>query len=123
MDSMSRERRPQRIPAWAERQRAADLAWISENLHVLWPAAQTGYETMGRGALVIDTLTVVEHEGGSGNPMMYAPQEVIEQRNDQDALRIVREYDPAWELVTILLKSENRESVYRVGVPSQRPSK
>jgi len=33
-------------PAWAEQERAGDLAWIRENLHIFWPSAQLGYETM-----------------------------------------------------------------------------
>jgi hypothetical protein len=49
------ERERRRFPAWAERERTGDLAWIKENLHVFWPVAQQGYEEHGRGAIVVDT--------------------------------------------------------------------
>ncbi len=114
---MSPERESKRHPAWAERERASDLAWIRENLYVLWPAAQMGYKTLGRGAILIDIQTVVVHEGGEGNPMLYVSEEQIASRKDDDALGMVQRYDPTWELVTILIKSQNRESIYRVGVP------
>jgi hypothetical protein len=31
----------------------------------------------------------------------------------------VREYDPAWQFVAVLLKEQDRVSSYRVGVPGQ----
>jgi hypothetical protein len=52
--------------------------------------------------------------------MLYVPQAVIAKKGDADALRMVSEYDPTWELVVILLKPQERESVYRVGVPQLR---
>jgi hypothetical protein len=76
---------------------------------------------MGRGAVTVDTVTVVVHEAGAGNPMFYVTEAQIEGRDDQDALRMVRVYDPGRELVTILLKSQDRESVYRIQIPGQRP--
>jgi hypothetical protein len=118
---MSPEREAGRFPAWAERERASDLAWIRENLHVLWPVARMGYENAGRGAVIVDTLTLVVHEAGIGNLMLYVTEGQVEEKGDKDALRLVRAYDPSWELVTILLKIDNRESVYQVGVPSQQP--
>jgi hypothetical protein len=56
-----------------------------------------------------------------GHPMMYVPQEVIAEKGDEDALRVVGEYDPGWELVVILLKPRERESIYRVGLARLRP--
>ncbi len=65
---------------------------------------------------MIDTLTVVGHQGGSGNPMFYLTETAIEKAEDHpDALRMVRAYDPAWEFVTVLLK-KGRESTYQIGV-------
>jgi hypothetical protein len=118
---MSPERKSRRFPSWAEQERSSDLAWIGENLYVLWPAARMGYEAEGRGAVLVDTLVVGIHEDGVGNPMFYVTEAQIEEKKDQDALRMIRAYDPAWELVTILLKIRNRESVYRVGLPDLRP--
>lgn len=108
-----RERDRRRFPAWAERERAGDLAWIGENLHVFWPAAQQGYEEFGREAIVVDTTS---RPTGEGHPFGYFPQAMVEQTGDEDAQRMVRQYDPTWEMVTVLLKTHDRVSVYRVGV-------
>jgi hypothetical protein len=108
-----------RIPPWAERERGRDIAWIQENLHIFWPAASKGFEESGRGAIVTDTTTLVRHGGEESNPFAYIPAEQIYAREWLDAIRMVREYDPSWELVTVLLK-EGRESAYRIAVPSQK---
>jgi len=106
------------FPEWAEQERTGDLAWIGENLHILWPAAQIGYETVGRGAVVVDTTT---RPTGEGHPFGYFYQAAIEHGADTDTQRMVREYDPTWEMVTSLLKSQERVSSYRVGViPSEQ---
>jgi hypothetical protein len=107
------ERDRRRFPAWAERERTGDLAWIKENLNVFWPVAQQGYEELGRGAIVVDTTS---RPTGEGHPFGYLPQAMVEQQGDKDAQRMVREYDPAWEMVTVLLKPDDRVSIYRVGV-------
>lgn len=113
---MSSERQHQ-WPEWARQERGRDLAWIQENLHVLWPAAQQGYQASGRGAIVIDTLS---HPAGAGNPFVYLPQNEVAKMEDADASRMVDQYDPNWELVTMLLKSAQRLSTYRVRIPAQR---
>ena len=53
-----------------------------------------------------------------GHPFGYFPQAKVEQTDDEDAQRMVRAYDPTWEMVAVLLKTHNRVSVYRVGVLS-----
>ena len=71
---------------------------------------------------MINTLAVVEHPGGTGNPMYYLTEKVIEESERYpDALRMVRAYDPTWEFVSVLLK-QGRESTYRVGVPHAKRS-
>lgn len=107
------------IPEWAQRERAQDLEWISENLHLFWPAAAQGLAESGRGAIVSDTTTLVKHKNGASHPYFYLPQQEIEQQSWRDVIRMVRTYDPSWELVAVLLK-RGRESAYRIGVPSQR---
>jgi len=107
------ERERGRFPAWAERERARDLAWIRENLHVFWPVAQRAYDELGRGAIVVDTTS---RPTGEGHPFGYLPQEKVEETGDEDAEPMVREYDTTWEMVTVLLKPQDRVSVYRVGV-------
>jgi hypothetical protein len=108
-------RKEREFPEWAEQERTGDLEWIGENLHVLWPAAQLGYEAVGRGAVVVDTTI---RPTGEGHPFGYFDQQALEQGADMDTQRLVREYDPSWEMVTSLLKTEQRVSSYRVGVLS-----
>jgi hypothetical protein len=112
------ERGSERIPDWAKRERVSDLAWIQENWHVFFPAAQRVYEQSGRGALVTDTTTLIRHGGGESNPFAYLPAQEIERQEWRDVIRMVRAYDPSWELVCVLLK-RGRESAYRIGIPSQ----
>src|SRR2546421_1002583 len=107
------------IPDWAERERHSDMAWLAENLHVLWPAAQAAAAEVGRGTITVDTTV---HPPGKGHPFYYLTQEQVNELGDLDALRMVGEYDPTWELVTMLLKSEERVSTYRIGVPGVQPS-
>ena len=101
------------IPDWAQRERGADLAWIRENLHVLWPMARQAYDEAGRGAIVVDTTI---RPAGLGHPFGYFPREMVEEYGNEDTLRMVLEYDPTREMVTVLLKTANRSSTYRVGV-------
>ena len=41
---------------------------------------------------------------------------MVEQTADEDAQRMVREYDPAGEFVAVLLKTHDRVSAYRLQV-------
>lgn len=107
----------QNIPEWAKQERGRDLTWIQENLHILWPAAQHGFINFGRGAIVIDTTS---RPTGEGNPFIYSTKKEVENIEDPDALRMVTQYDPTWELVTMLLKRAGRVSTYRVGLPNQK---
>lgn len=107
---MNPERR--QIPEWARRERQSDLAWIRENLHVFTPAAKEGYNEIGRGALVVDTT--VQPIPGGGHPFGYFSQEQINEYDDEDIKRLVKEYNPPSELVIVMLKPEDRTSSYRV---------
>ena len=60
--------------------------------------------------------TTLQPIPGQGHPLAYFSQERIEAQNDEDAVRIVAEYDPATELVLVLLKHSERSSTYRVCV-------
>lgn len=114
MSSRSKE-----IPEWAVRERGADLQWIGDNMHVFWPAAKLSYEEFGRGALIVDTNRVVREGHHAGNPIFYLPAQQIESNAWLPAIKMVREYDPLWEFVAVLLK-KNRESAYRIGIPSEK---
>ena len=104
-----------RIPEWAKRERANDMQWIQENLHVLWPAAAQQYLVQGRGAIVVD---ITSRPTGAGNLFAYLAESAIADLQHHNALRMVQAYDPTWELVTMLLKSGGRDSTYRIGVPA-----
>jgi hypothetical protein len=109
--------RKSHIPPWAERERLSDMAWIGENLHVFWPAAQAAYEEEGRGAIVADTTV---RPTGEGHPFGYFSQQLVIAFGDRDAIRMVAAYDPEWQFVAMLLKPSNRVSTYRIGVPGPR---
>ncbi len=95
-----------------EKDRAADIAWIQENMHLFWPTAQEQYQTHGRGALVVDTTV---RPTGAGHPTYYYPQAMVEEVGHNNATRMVRTYDPQTEIVFMLMKSEGF-SVYQVRV-------
>jgi hypothetical protein len=80
---------------------------------IFWPAAQQQYRALGRGAIVVDTTV---RPTGAGHPFAYYPQTHINETGDEDARRMVREYDPAAEMVVVLLKPKDRVSVYRMRV-------
>src|SRR5688572_9763307 len=110
------ERKPH-IPRWAERERLSDMAWIAENLQLFWSVAQAAYAEVGRGAIVADTT--VQSTSGE-HPFGYVTREAIVVSGDSDAIRMVAQYEPDWQFVALLLKSEGRVSTYRIGVPNQQ---
>lgn len=83
-----------------------------------WPVAWQGYEEHGRGAIVVDTT---QHPTGESHPFGYFPQALVEQTGDEDTQRMVKQYDPSWEMVTVLLNTHDRTATYRVGVTSRKP--
>jgi hypothetical protein len=109
------ERKPN-IPPWDEQERLNDMRWLNENLPVFWPIAQSGYDAVGRGAIVAD-ITVELEDGG--HPVAYCTQEVIVTIDDPEAIRMVEQYEPDWQFVTVLFKSEGRISTYRLGVQNR----
>ena len=102
------------VPDWARRERLSDLAWLGENVHVFWPAAQQQYQEQGRGALVVDITVRVGEEGV--HPFLYAPQELIKEGDDVNLQRLVCEYFPDREMVVTLFKEQEKVSSYRVQV-------
>ena len=100
------------MPEWARRERRRDMEWIQENFHVLWPAAHAAFEDQGRGALVVDTTSQPLPE--KGHPFGYFPEKELEQMNDEDVMRMVKQYRPDTEMVVVMLKPQERMSTYRV---------
>ena len=103
-----------RIPDWARQERTGDLAWVQANRELFWAVASLAFDDVGRGAIVVDTT--LQLIPGQGHPLAYFSQERIEAQNDEDTGRMVAEYDPATELVLVLLKPNERSSTYRVCV-------
>lgn len=102
----------QPIPAWVERERWADLAWIADNLPAFHSAASIAYEVLGRGAVVVETTYHTQQDGG--HPAAYLTQEQIARYEDAAIDRLIAGYIPEEELVVILLKEAQRTSAYRV---------
>jgi hypothetical protein len=106
-------------PPWAEQERLDDMAWLNENLPVFWPIAQSAYEEIGRGAIVTDLTVDLESDG---HPFVYCGQEVIVAFGDPDTIRMVEQYEPDRQFVSMLFKAGGRISPYRVGVHHQSPN-
>ena len=104
-------------PAWAERERWNDLAWIADHLPNFWSAASIAYAAMGRGAIVIETTC---HAPQGGHPAAYLTEAQITRYEDADINRLLTGYTPEEELVVILLKEQQRTSAYRLR--AQRPA-
>ena len=90
------------------------MLFRSDNLHIFWPAATDAYVHTGRGTIIVDTTQ--QPVEGLGHPFGYFPQKFVEDRDNEDAKRMVRAYDPDKEFVIVLLKPHDRISSYRVQV-------
>ena len=117
---MTPDQRDRGIPDWAQKERAQDLAWVGENLHIFWPVATKKFAEHGRGLLVVDTTILPVP--GKGHPIAYFPQEVVETDDDDTIKRLVREYEPECEFVVLLLKAQDHISSYRVQVHLDEPT-
>jgi hypothetical protein len=103
-----------------QREREADLEWITLYLDAFATAARQQYAESGRGALVIDTNEVVE---GFGHPVSYLPQAEIEKLDEPDIRRIVGNYRPETQMVVVLIKAGYSHSTYSVVMPPVSPEK
>ncbi len=99
-------------PSWARTERLADMVWITDNLHILWPAAFHEFRAQGRGVIVVDTTSRPRPD--AGHPFGYYGVQHVAKSGNADALRMANEYEPTTEVVIMLLKRENRASTYRV---------
>ena len=117
------EREPKRqpkIPEWAQKERLSDQLWVQDNFHILWSAAKTAFNDFGRGAIVVDTTS--EPIPGAGHPFGYFSRTQLEQHDDEDTKRLVREYNPRKEFVVMLLKEDDRTSTYRIRLQPRKRS-
>ncbi len=107
------------IPDWAKAERKRDMGWIAENLERLWSAAQRRFSQQGRGAIIVDTSVRAPR---AANPLVYLSETGVENMECLEALRRVKEYNPTWELVPILIKAQHRVSTNRLGVLFRAPA-
>jgi hypothetical protein len=96
---------------WVARERWTDLAWIAAHLPNFHSAASIAYETLGRGAVVVET-TYRTQDGGY--PVAYLTQDQIARYEDADIDRLIAGYTPEEGLVVILFKDAQRTSAYRL---------
>jgi hypothetical protein len=99
------------IPDWVTRERWTDLAWIGAHLPNFHSAASIAYESLGRGAVVVE-ITYRTHDGS--HPAAYLTQDQIARYEDADIDRLIAGYTPEEEVVVILLKDARRTSAYRL---------
>ena len=99
------------IPDWAAQEREQDRLWIWQNLDVFWLTANQGSQFVGRGAIFVDVDT---RPRGNQNLFTYFTATEIEQYENGELNRLVREYDLETEFVIALLKPEARVSSYRI---------
>jgi hypothetical protein len=90
---------------------------------VLWPASRQGFEQSGRGAVVTDITAPVKHRGGEGHPLYYLTAQQIEQQRWAEVKRLVRSYDPTWELVAVLLKPVEKARIGSVCLAQRNKAK
>ena len=95
---------------WNEKARAADLAWIDENLQVLNDMATTEYNEKGRGVIFVNTTEKEE----LSHQHWYLPQAVVEELEDNELKQRVREYDPIQELILVLEKTGGHYSIFQI---------
>jgi hypothetical protein len=90
------------------REQGADLALIEENRTLFWLSATVSFEEQGYGALMVD---LVSEPLGQGHPFSYYTEGEIELK-DPELQRHLRDYDPDWEFIVVLLKRDGLASVY-----------
>lgn len=101
----------EKTPEWAAQEREKDLGWIQENLELFWQTASKGAVVVGRGALVVDVAT---KPMGERNYFTYITQEDIERFEDEESLRLIKQYVPETEFVIMFLKPKERTSSYQI---------
>ncbi len=99
------------LPDWAAQEREQDRLWIRQNLDVFWHCAAKGAQVIGRGAIFVDADS---RPMGDRNLFTYFTAEEIEQYENEELDRLVREYDVETEFVIALLKPKEKVSSYRV---------
>lgn len=96
--------------------------WIRDNTYLFDPLAREGYESMGRGAVLVNIMELIlRRHSEEGHPFNYHPSdetwlgadELSEPRLQTHLRTSITEYAPEQEFVLVLMKDE-RSSVHRV---------
>jgi hypothetical protein len=95
-------------------------------MYLFAPLARAGFEFRGRGAVVVNlSELILRATAEQGHPFTYTPAtsrnwsetEELRQIDQEHCVRtMLREYDPAQELVAVLVKPVNG-SAYRLPLP------
>lgn len=102
---------------WTSKEYEADRTWIDENLPVLRNAALSEYDEIGPGAVFIDTREY--DEGKNSHPFYYLSQANIEELENEETKQVISEYSPNQELVIVLIKTGERECVYKITMQNE----
>jgi hypothetical protein len=114
------ERHLRLVPDWAERERRTDLDWIEDHLLLCRAAVLDYYRLYGRGALVIDTTIDPEvHDEGL---LWYLPFTELQSLDETAVQDLVEAYDPAREMVIVLLKHGTKQNLYCITLPPAFPN-
>jgi hypothetical protein len=117
------ERETQATP---EHEAAYDKEWIAWNMYLFAPLARAGFEFLGRGAAVVNLAELtIRASADTGHPFTYTPAASADWSEAEDLRQIAQEqgvqpmlseYDPATELVAVLVKPLGGPA-YRVRLP------
>lgn len=94
-------------PPWGK-SRPEDLNWIKDNRTVLWLATTVAFEEIGYGFIFVD---LTEQTEGEGHPFGYYSEGELEPQQDGKLRRLLEEYDPDREFISLLWKGEERSDV------------
>lgn len=105
---------------------AYDRKWIADNLYLFAPLAKEGFQTVGRGAILVNLAELIlRRHYEEGHPFNYhAPSESwleADELADRDTrkrvMNLLSAYSPDREFLLVLVKY-NRCSIHRVSLPT-----
>lgn len=115
--------KPEDLPTGRE-SRESHAEFIRTNWPVAAAFAWQQYQKQGRGCLVVDVTKSKDPPPGESylfgeSQAAYVPYQGVRATGDLDVKRMVKEYDPAKEVVFVLLRLDGGVSSCRVHIPNQ----
>lgn len=115
--------RPEDLPTGRE-SRESQAEFIRINWSVAAAFAWQQHQKQGRGCLVVDVTKSKDPPRGESylfgkSQAAYVPYQGVRATGDPDVKRMVKEYDPAKEVVFVLLRLDGGVSSYRAHIPNQ----